>query len=1422
VVWLRFQPAMELDDLLDLVRVAEAPRRGPPRPKSIRPPKRMGSSADSGPGRLPTAPPAAIADAGPDRELAELEELSQLAEARLVHKRPARSWQAAEHARNQKSIQTANAKKDAAEMRADRAEALLRHIGEHFPVVGQLYSLPARRAPFDVARAAVLQRTAFLPTARDGNLRRAQARAASLVATAGIQLQRAAVDGLWAGRLGTNEPDDPAGNGHRVRVNALCWQWDETTQKLRAAISANVLPGEKTSSGSVSKQVMMQGGLFTKFSSDRLQETWTQEPFFCRALVLESLTAKAMLEGMSRLMPVPFDDPGVIRHVASQSDFFIWSFCCDRASANFAALHSVWAHLAKPAVPRNLLPFVEPCAAHGVALVRGRSAAAKDIVAVSHTLAACFRQWRFAQAFRDALLSVVRSEIKVRREMRPAVVEHRARQMLELLFGGEGDDYLFRVAADGSRVPTAFYTDLLAVADVIDLGALPADWWIHWCYVVEGSPEHAAGASIGSACCVSEDAAVEKLAIPLLNVLLHRQWSQSDVARWTYVGQTLRKIALGMLAHRVLPKALAEMQALWGVHLGLEGMLERLVAAHTEDFRSGQKLRLLRCCKVLVPMTAAWQIGVQITVLAATDLLLYSVLGDGIAKRADLADFVDEENSPVAHLEARLSLLLLVWGPHAPDWQLFVGLGGDVLDDSARKWARQTVLQTASATFDVFEQRMSHPPFTLFKLDDARLPADVRHAVAKDFTEYPKHCLSLFCLRLREQFPTTSELLQQGPAVMRALALSTSISIDGTERSHTQLRLDVRSTGKAANFTTAANRVWCQQLRSEHERRSGTDPAKVPFDGSLSMPLVDGGADVDRPAKRRKGGGNPRFEWQNFKLKQHKLRLARTLTQDELDDFYLTCDRQWAEAGPEERQAWADIWKTKPAPEGRLVAHPKEAEQAFKKVWALDEASRFLPVPAAAMVELHRQKSSHERRALAQHDADLLVLSSCVDRTCAPSEKDSDQFCSLFGCRAAKKNVCRHTLGEDIRRSVDAICWLLNRYVDSLPAATARNCDQLLLLEAAGPGAADSSKHTVVVLADFKLNPKYQILGRCTLQGQDGLYYNFPDDPCTATVSLARRGCGLASAFEVLDLVTSDSLALDLASRCSVWRLCPLQWRFPESTQNLLDMVVTSRGPEFEVPKVTRKTRRCGAQATLDVLNAAVVGDLGGSGFVDVDVVEAGPSAPKRFSDVHIEGLDLEDLPPDLARDVLEEHLAQHFAVEITTAFAETGGAEAVVVDEVDDDRGSSCDEVELSNAVREEQAAPAEATLDDVCEAAIISTRGYVTSPVGPWGSMSMVGRLTTWPEKVAMDNRSCSMKCYVHPGCTSPARKRHRVTDAALLRWLFSGELPAEGGTSIEKKALGLAHRALFQKMVDNAGPAAAASSTSGARSSVDPPAA
>ena len=177
----------------------------------------------------------------------------------------------------------------------------------------------------------------------------------------------------------------------------------------------------------------------------------------------------------------------------------------------------------------------------------------------------------------------------------------------------------------------------------------------------------------------------------------------------------------------------------------------------------------------------------------------------------------------------------------------------------------------------------------------------------------------------------------------------------------------------------------------------------------------------------------------------------------------------------------------------------------------------------------------------------------------------------------------------------------------------------------------------------------------------------------------------------------------------------------------------------------------------------------------------------------------MDDLPPDLARDVLEEHLAQRFGVEVADVFAEEGGAgeeEAAAADDVTDDgdRGSSCDEVEMIAARSEVEAAPALPTLDAVCKAAVISSMGFVTSLAGPWASIPIIGRLTDWPKKNPIPLRNCTMKCYLHPGCTTPAMKRYNVDNDQLLRWLFLGEIPAKDATPAAKKVLTQAHKALW----------------------------
>lgn len=1186
----------ELEDLQDLVRFAGLGAERPTaaqRQRVRRPPR----AQDIVPQPLP--PP----EAGPVIEGADLEDLQQLVAIGRVRpelKHEARSWQATERARAAKALKKVSAEAKEEHRKRQLAEGILQHVVEEFPLVARVCNLRTKRGPMSEGRAAFMEQLAFMPTVRgDDRARGAQSRAAALVAACGADLQRDCVERLWC----TNREQDlfegvSPDENVVFRVHILSWQWDETTQKLPADIVAKALRGERCSQAAVSKQIMMQHGFVTKFLCTDRQNHVTTEPIFCRGLVLESQIAKTMLEGISRCSPVQFHEATSVAKVATPCDAFVASFCCDRASVNTAVLKSVWASLTKPEMPRNVLPFVEFCAAHGVALVKGRPQAAKTLISASHTLSACFRQWRFAHAFRDALLAVVRRELVVKKQQRPALAKERSQAIVEMLYGGEGAGYLFKVGRDGRRVPTSFYEDILALIEVVDLGAPAGERWIHWCFVEDGSALHSQGCPVGSPCCSSPEESVEKMAVPMLNFLLHRQWSQAAASRWTYVGTTLRKIAIGFLSHNVLPQCLSDLQALWDVKASVATLLERLVAADQDDFASKSKLRLLRCCQAFVPAAASWQIAVQITVLSAADTLLYKILGDGKTARANLATFMDEQSSPIAHLQQHLLLLMQDWSLGCSKWQLFQALGGDFEDDFVRRWARQTLLHTAAATFDHFEQRMSHAPYTLFKLGDSRVSVEAQTEIAKAFLATDDHCQSSFCRGLKVLCPTVWSLLETGPSIMQALSAGASIAIDATERSHGQMRLDIRSTGTTSNYTAAANRVFCHELRAEHLRRSGTDPAKPPISaaGGGSRARSDGDAECSAPQRRRLGG-NARLEWQNSRLAAYKARVApaQPLTNDQMESFRQKCSSDWAlQVTSVEKEAWGQVSRgAQILRQSSVVVAVDSKQPEFQKVWAATHATAACPVPPSAIVAKYLALPDGERRAIAAKCPELVVEMSCRDLAL---ESGDDRPFSLIGCQAQKKNVCRQTLAVDLRNNMEAICTMFCRYVDSIGPTVAKVPEQLVLLEPEQPDSQGRRLQVIALLADVRFSPKVQIFARCFLkEGNHPLQFNVPAGP-GMIVSIAVRECRLARRFQVLHLCTSDDLALELAKLAPVWRLVPLEWELVAGSRNLLDMQIRCRGEAF-VPKakvVVRSSKVTSqAQATMDILDAGNPFEIG-------------------------------------------------------------------------------------------------------------------------------------------------------------------------------------------------------------------------------------
>ena len=259
----------------------------------------------------------------------------------------------------------------------------------------------------------------------------------------------------------------------------------------------------------------------------------------------------------------------------------------------------------------------------------------------------------------------VNSVLHVECAPRPEALRARAVEVIDALWGHEQQPWLYRITADGCIAPKELLRDLQNMAAAVDFGSSTHDCITHYCCVVEGSAEHAAGSRVGSPCCSGRQESVDKVSVALVNWICHRAWDQVAASRWTKAGISLRRVLSGFLAQRVLPECLRAMQTSWAVHEGLAASLARMVAADKDDFSSRQKLRLLRVCRLLCPAAAAVDLVIVFNCLLCAEPLLYDLLGDGNAKKkATLADLCSSE-SPISKAQARIVERLVAWGAAA-------------------------------------------------------------------------------------------------------------------------------------------------------------------------------------------------------------------------------------------------------------------------------------------------------------------------------------------------------------------------------------------------------------------------------------------------------------------------------------------------------------------------------------------------------------------------------------------------------------------------------------------------------------------------------------------------------------------------------------------------------------------------------------
>ena len=292
---------------------------------------------------------------------------------------------------------------------------------------------------------------------------------------------------------------------------------------------------------------------------------------------------------MLRHFPVDLSNPEALDNLAEHNDLVILGTCCDRASANFAMLRWIWAQLARPSAPTTILPFAEPCNAHGVALVKDRPRGAKQVVAKAHSLAALLRHWRTLDALRATILQIISSRLEVRQEQRPQAAKDVSTRFIKALFP-EGEtgvvEYMYKTNQKGEKVPKPLWQELQELALLWDLkfSDCEEEKIIHFCWA---EPESWActreGRTAGHPCCRNREEAIERMATPLINIVVHGPWDRSAANRWTYVGKVLRLTIVGFASARILPMALKELKFCWRVADNMHAQLAAWISKDAED-----------------------------------------------------------------------------------------------------------------------------------------------------------------------------------------------------------------------------------------------------------------------------------------------------------------------------------------------------------------------------------------------------------------------------------------------------------------------------------------------------------------------------------------------------------------------------------------------------------------------------------------------------------------------------------------------------------------------------------------------------------------------------------------------------------------------------------------------------------------------
>ena len=446
-----------------------------------------------------------------------------------------RSSELTQHARNTLVKKRQQAKLDAERAKRQRAELQLTVVVAADPGMMQLVgvTLPPVNLPMEV-RAGLLLRLACLPRIRSALFDKQRKKQTNALALVSQVLQEGCLR-CWEGLLATAHPGDGMGVPAAMRVLMFACQWDETSQKFKMVpAKGQTSTSRGTTTSALAAQCMVFSGSIVE-KGIKHEESVHIEPFFVRTMVVAETSANFLLEGLLRSLPFSFEDPQRMAQLSAATDFFVISATVDRASAN--QLAAAWLASRASLLPRNIIPWCEFCAAHGVALAKGKSPMIKKLATALCSFTLWMKTARNVEALADQVALEISRSFEVRREAPSEEFVKRGRLLVKMLYGGDSNDALWRWDARSARYEkTPLLKDLEKLCQVSSFGAAgPA--WVHHCFVEAGSSDALSGLPVGAACCSSRAESLKKVAEVVNNICTGRAWKVASVLKT--IGHTL-------------------------------------------------------------------------------------------------------------------------------------------------------------------------------------------------------------------------------------------------------------------------------------------------------------------------------------------------------------------------------------------------------------------------------------------------------------------------------------------------------------------------------------------------------------------------------------------------------------------------------------------------------------------------------------------------------------------------------------------------------------------------------------------------------------------------------------------------------------------------------------------------------------------